>query len=84
MPRVQTINPDYQTFASRTGDSFPFAKEISKPHGILDDILDWAKSELLSEWRWQLVDVSTDIRPGRYIFYFDSARDYCAFILKWA
>lgn len=70
-------------FEIRLGDSFNYAREITKPFGELDRVLAWCKTELLDEWRWQLVDVSTDQRPGRYIFYFDSERDYFAFTLYW-
>ena len=70
-------------FEIRLGDSFNYAREINKPFGELDRVLDWCKTELVGEWRWQLVDVSTDRRPGRYIFYFDSERDYFAFTLYW-
>lgn len=68
----------------RDKDSFKHAQEISKPYGQIDEILDWAKSELRGEWRWQLVDLSTQWKPGRYIFYFDSEKDYFAFALKWS
>ena len=67
----------------RDRDSFPHAQEISKPFGVLEQILDWCKDELLAEWRWQLVDVSAPSAPGRYIFYFDDNKDYFAFTLKW-
>lgn len=67
----------------RDKESFSYAKEISKPFGELDRVLTWCKTELVGEWRWQLIDGSTDNRPGRYIFYFDSDRDCCAFTLKW-
>jgi hypothetical protein len=70
-------------FEIRLGDSFNYAREINKPFGELDRVLAWCKTELVGEWRWQLVDVSTDRRPGRYIFYFDSERDYFAFTLYW-
>ena len=70
-------------FEIRLGDSFRHAREINKPFGELDRVLAWCKTELVGEWRWQLVDVSTDQRPGRYIFYFDSERDYFAFTLYW-
>jgi hypothetical protein len=70
-------------FEIRLGDSFSHAREINKPFGELDRVLAWCKTELTGEWRWQLVDVSTDQRPGRYIFYFDSERDYFAFTLYW-
>ena len=68
----------------RDAVSFNHAIEITKPFGVLESMLDWCKSELLAEWRWQLIDVSSDQRPGRYIFYFDSERDYLAFVLKWS
>jgi len=71
---------DYQI---REKESFMYAREINKPFGELDRVLAWCKTELLDEWRWQLIDVSTDLRPGRYIFYFDSERDYFAFTLYW-
>jgi hypothetical protein len=70
-------------FEIRLGDSFNYAREIRKPFGELDRVLAWCKTELTGEWRWQLVDVSTDQRPGRYIFYFDSERDHFAFTLYW-
>ena len=67
----------------RDRDSFAFAKEITKPFGAIEGILDWAKQEFVGEFRWQLVEVSSQNRPGRYIFYFDNERDYLAFVLKW-
>ena len=67
----------------RDKNSFNYAQEIAKEFGVLEHVLDWCKEELVGEWRWQLVDVSTDRRPGRYIFYFDSERDCLAFTLKW-
>ena len=74
---------DDHVYQIRLGDSFAYAREINKPFGELDRVLAWCKTELIDEWRWQLVDVSTDQRPGRYIFYFDSERDYFAFTLYW-
>ena len=68
---------------SRSKESFSYSREIHKPFGQIDLILAWCKSELVGEWRWQLVEVSTNLRPGRYIFYFDSERDYFAFTLYW-
>lgn len=73
----------FADYEIRDKESFAYAKEISKPWGGLDFVLDWCKTELTGDWRWQLVDVSSDTRPGRYIFYFDSDRDFCAFTLKW-
>lgn len=68
----------------RPQDSFNYAQEIFKQFGVLESVLDWCKEELVEEWRWQLIDVSSDCRPGRYIFYFDSERDCLAFIMKWS
>ena len=68
----------------RCRDSFAHAQEISKEFGVIESVLDWCKQELLAEWRWQLIDVSSDSKPGRYIFYFDSERDYLAFVMKWS
>ena len=69
---------------SRNRESFLYSREITKPFGELDRVIDWCKTEMVGDWRWQLVDVSSDRRPGRYIFYFDSERDFFAFTLQWA
>jgi len=68
----------------RNRDSFAHAQEISKPFGVLESVLDWCKDELVEEWRWQLIEVSNDHRPGRYCFFFDNERDYLAFVMKWS
>ena len=70
-------------FEVRDQDSFKYAKEIVKPFGGVDRVIEWCKHEMTDEWRWQLVEMSSDIRPGRYIFYFDSERDAVAFTLQW-
>ena len=67
----------------REGDSFEFCREIAKPFGQLDAVLDWCKTELQGDWRWQLIELSHENRPGRYKFYFDSERDCVAFVLQW-
>jgi hypothetical protein len=67
----------------RSKESFSHAIEILKPYGYLDNVLKWCKNELDHDWRWQMVEMSTDLRPGRYIFYFDNERDCFAFTLKW-
>jgi len=72
-----------ESYQIRDKESFAYAKEIAKPFGQLDVIIDWCRTELSGEWRWQLIRTSTDREPGRYIFYFDSDRDCCAFTLKW-
>ena len=68
---------------TRDQSSFPYTKEISKPFGKIDEILSWCRTELVDDWRWQLIEPSSDIRQGRYVFYFDSERDCCAFLLQW-
>ncbi len=68
---------------SRDKTSFAYAQEIIKPWGQLEPVLEWCKAELEQDWRWQMIDMSTDERPGRYVFYFDGERDCCAFVLKW-
>jgi len=68
----------------RDKDSFNHAHEIVKPFGVLESVLDWCKKELRSEWRWQLLEMSSDIKPGRYMFYFDNEREYLAFLMKWS
>ena len=67
----------------REKESFRYAREIQKSFGVLDTILGWCQHELTGDWRWQLVQPSSDQAPGRYVFYFDSDRDYCAFVMKW-
>jgi len=69
---------------SRNRESLLYSREITKPFGELDRVIDWCKTELVGDWRWQLVDVSSDRRPGRYVFYFDSERDFFAFTLQWS
>ena len=64
-------------------EGYNHACRIVKSFGVIEQILDWCKREIPNEWRWQLVQVSSDHHDGRYIFYFDSERDYCAFLLKW-
>ena len=68
---------------SRNQESFLYSREIAKPFGELDRVIDWCKTEMVGDWRWQLVHMSNHNDPGRYIFYFDSERDYFAFLLKW-
>ena len=69
---------------SRDQKSFNHAQEIHKPFGEIERVLDWCKSELGHDWRWQLCSVSNYHQPGRYIFYFDDERDYLAFVMKWS
>jgi len=75
---------DERVIDSRNRESFLYSRQITKPFGELDRVIDWCKTELVGDWRWQLVDVSSDRRPGRYVFYFDSERDFFAFTLQWS
>ena len=68
----------------RDRNSFNYAHEIVKPFGVIETVLNWCKSEMREDWRWQLIEMSSDIKPGRYCFFFDDERDYCAFLMKWA
>ena len=68
----------------RDRDSFDHAHEIVKAFGVIESVLAWCKSELRGEWRWQLIEMSSDRKPGRYCFFFDDERDYLAFIMKWS
>jgi hypothetical protein len=68
----------------RDRDSFDHAQEISKAFGVIETVLNWCKSELRGDWRWQLLQMSSERQPGRYIFYFDDERDYLAFVMKWS
>jgi hypothetical protein len=68
----------------RDKHSFDHAHEIVKPFGVIEHVLNWCKIELRGEWRWQLLEMSSDIKPGRYCFFFDDERDYLAFLMKWS
>lgn len=72
-----------KNYVIRDQQSFQYSHELKKRTGVLDHVIDWCKSEMTGEWRWQLVEVSSHLQPGRYIFYFDSERDYFAFLLQW-
>lgn len=78
------MNQALEQINSRSKDSFVFAKEVSKPWGGIDPVISWCKTELQQDWRWQLLEPSSDHRPGRYCFFFDSERDYVAFLLHWS
>ena len=68
----------------RLSESFNHAQEIARPFGQIDRIIEWCKTELVGDWRWQVITTSSDRAPGRYIFYFDSDRDAAAFALFWS
>ena len=77
------VTGKHDIYIDRDKTSFPYAQSIDKAYGTLGDVLDWCKAELAHDWRWQMIEMSTQERPGRYIFYFDSERDCLAFTLKW-
>ena len=83
MLEAHRVTGKQDIFIDRDKTSFPHAQAIDKVYGTLGDVLDWCKSELTEDWRWQMLEMSTQGRPGRYIFYFDSDRDCLAFTLKW-
>ena len=68
----------------RDRDSFDHAHEIIKAFGVIETVLNWCKSELRGDWRWQLLQMSSTHQPGRYCFFFDDERDYLAFVMKWS
>lgn len=74
---------DFQELGFRDKASFAYTVDLTKPAGMIDHVLEWSREELSHEWRWTLVEVSAVHKPGRYTFYFDSERDYFAFIIKW-
>lgn len=84
MKNTLTKRPKTFSFEIRDAESFKHSIHISKPFGSLDSVIEWAKSELSDEWRWQVVRTSSDQLPGSYIFYFDSESDYLAFTMKFA
>jgi hypothetical protein len=83
---MQTADPQQATQIKpqilRSADSFEHVVTLSRPWGWLDQSIAWCKTEIIGEWRWQIVTMSSDQRPGEYIFYFDSDRDYFAFCMK--
>lgn len=82
---ASTESCDYEIFHGneRDKDSFSHAQLIEKPYGALGDVLEWCKSEMVHDWRWQMIEMSQENCPGRYIFYFDDSRDCLAFTIKW-
>ena len=82
MPTTFVKKPTPFSFEIRSAESFNHAIKMSKPFGSIDSIIDWAKAEMSDEWRWQLIEASSDIAAGQYIFYFDSEADYLAFVMK--
>jgi len=83
LPGLGHVETMLRQIDHRTQDSFAHARTISKPWGDLESVLTWCKTELVEDWRWQLIDMASGQQAGRYIFYFDSDRDAMVFALKW-
>jgi hypothetical protein len=66
----------------RSPESFVHHCTIQVAWGGLEPVISWCKTELVGDWRWQVREMSSDLKPGSYNFYFDSDRDYCAFSMK--
>jgi hypothetical protein len=62
-------------------DCLTFSCTVSKPFGWLDPALDWCRREVGQEWKWQLIESSTDQAHGVYRFYFSSLQDFVAFTM---
>lgn len=84
MKNTLTKRPKTFSFEIRDAESFKHSILINKPFGSLDSVIEWAKTELSDEWRWQVIRTSSDQAPGSYVFYFDSESDYLAFTMKFA
>lgn len=82
--RIPLTEAQKQQIDWRSETSFRYAREVYLPWGAVDPVVTWCRTECQQDWRWQIVDTSSDTRPGRYIFYFDSEQDCLAFTLKWA
>lgn len=80
MPHYQ--RPGHSAATERTPDSFDYSIQIARPWGCIDSVIVWARQELVGEWRWQLIQGSSDQLPGQYLFYFDLESDYLAFVMK--
>jgi hypothetical protein len=84
MKPTLTRRPKSFSFEIRDAESFEHSILITRPFGSLDSVIEWAKRELVAEWRWQVIRTSSAQAPGSYRFYFDSESDYLAFTMKFA
>jgi hypothetical protein len=56
-----------------------FNSNIAIPYGQLGNVIDWCKVNCTHEWKY---DYSPhDANVPDYVFYFESERDYVAFLL---
>lgn len=80
---VDSISHDNRvTFGDNIG--FRHAVAISKPHGVLDDVLEWCRREMADpDWRWQLISTSGRNQQGQYVFFFNNEQDYLVFVMRW-
>lgn len=52
-----------------------------QPFGWLDRALHWCRKETQAEWKWSLIESSSDTTHGIYKFYFKDFQDLVAFNL---
>lgn len=74
---------DLNQIDDRSAESFAFAKRVYKPYGQLGSVIEWCKTNLSHDWRWQMVSMPSPTTPGDYIFYFDNEQDCFKFTLRW-
>lgn len=74
---------DIAQIDERSAESFNHAQRITRPFGELDAVIQWCKSNLTKDWRWQMISMPNDRDPGEYIFYFDLEEDYFIFTMRW-
>jgi hypothetical protein len=54
--------------------------KLTIPYGELQPIIEWCDRNCLSEWRY-MEDPNANFLSGGWVFFFESERDYCAFLL---
>jgi len=64
-------------------EGYPHAKTLVLPTGQIDEVVEWCKQELRSNWKWQILTSSSPNVPGAYSFFFNEDSDYFAFVLKY-
>jgi hypothetical protein len=80
---IETTYQTFDRFHQRDRESFPYKHVAYFPFGQLSSVLNWCKTELQGDWRWELLTNSTDLAPGKYAFYFDLDVDLSIFLLWW-
>lgn len=62
--------------------SCKYYERLTKPFGVLDEIIDWCSRENSGDWHWTLENVNGT--EASYVFFFASDKDYLSFLLKWS